>query len=139
MIKRTMVSVGMLLAVTGCATNSVCDDYKKTLEVEVRVQGRWNALIEKKYDIAYTYFTDSYKSTVSEKDYKKIINPKIEWKAVDITRTRCSEEACDVHVTASYHMPPQLGLPRGMDSNDYIVEKWLRKDGEWWFIPPLKK
>lgn len=138
LIKKNAV-IGLVVLLSGCAANSVCEDYQKTLEVESRVQARWNALIEKSYDIAYTYFSSSYKSIVSEKDYIKTINPNIEWKKVDITRTRCTGDSCEVHVTANFHMKPQFGLPQGMDTNNFIVENWLRKDGEWWFVPPLDK
>ena len=116
-----------------------CQDYKSTLVVEQRVKARWQALIEKKYESAYTYLANSYKDAVTLKEYEKSMNPRIEWKGIDITRTRCDEAVCEVHVTANYYMPPQFGLPQGVESKDYSVEKWIFKDGEWWYLPPLKE
>ncbi|PKM10012.1 MAG: hypothetical protein CVV13_14635 [Gammaproteobacteria bacterium HGW-Gammaproteobacteria-3] len=139
MIKTTLMAAATAAALSGCAANSVCEDYQNMLAVETRVQNRWQDLIENKHQSVYTYFVGSYKAMVSEQDYLKTVNPRIQWKSVDITRTRCSQDTCDVHVTAKYHMPPQFGLPQGVDASSMIVEKWLRKDGEWWFIPPLKK
>ena len=124
------------VALAGCSTQE-CKDYSETLKVEKRVEGRWNALIEKNFKSAYTYTSESYRDMITEEDYTKSMNRKIIWKSAEITRTRCNEDVCKVHLTLKYHVLPQFGLPRGADSMENTVENWLRKGSEWWYLPPI--
>lgn len=124
---------------SACTVDKRYEDYLNKLDVEIRADGRWKALIKKDYAEVYAYMAESYRDVVSLPEYLQTINSRIIWDKFDIMRTRCEEDICKVNIKATYHILPMFGIPRGTEGTQTVKENWLYHNREWYYLPPIKE
>jgi len=128
-----------VMCLSACAVNHDYQDFLDSKAVEVRVAGRWDALVKRDNVKAYGYLTPNYREMTSQEDYMKSVNPRIVWDDFDIIRTRCEEQVCKVNVESKYHVPPMFGIPHGMNATEIVKETWMYDSSDWYYLPPQGK
>jgi hypothetical protein len=99
-----------------------------------RAESRWNALIKGDYEGAYGFLSSAQRSVVSLQQYKRSIGGVVQWqvaKADDIRYDLPTVAAVSVAVTYRF-VPPGSG-GKEFESVRRMQEKWLYKDGVWWY------
>lgn len=124
--------LGMVAALTGCASGVGSVAAHKEQIVEQRAQERLNHLKGKNYAQAYAYLTPSYRSVVSAESYGNQFGNGATWTDATVKSVQCeTDERCTVNVDLKV-----LVVARGFGSKPLsanLVETWLKEDGQWWF------
>lgn len=104
--------------------------------VEERAQARWDALLARDFDTAYTLYSPGYRSANSRVDFEiELRTRRVVYTSADVLESRCEGDACTVITKVGYRVgSPVPGVPQ-WDSERRIEERWVRTGGEWWFVP----
>jgi len=129
-----LVAVALLAVVAGCASmgGGLAKDSPpavKEAAVAERAKARWQALIKKDYDGAYSYFSPASRETTTLAKFQtRIAN--IEYRAVSIDKVECVAEVCNVKLTLTYDFPQAktTGVVTPLD------ESWIIDQGQAWFV-----
>lgn len=134
MLKKIVKRIGIilvLLIVSGCA---LLVEREPEEVVRQRSMDRWSALIEGKLETAYTYESPEYKELYSFSDFRKKIRGVGVWQKVDVEKTTCKEDSCEV--TTRIYVRIKMGL--GFDevkTDGPATEHWIRdKSGQWYHV-----
>ena len=121
----------VLAAVSACAANPPADNV-----VAERAQARWDALLAGDYAAAYVYYSPGYRSSKSAVDLGMDIRTrKVKYRSAQYQDQSCEKDTCTVRVEVGYEVTkPVPGLNK-WESKSIISEKWIKSDGEWWFLP----
>lgn len=130
---RWIVIVAAVVA-AGCATTSgeLAPNAPAALKEKVvaeRANARWQALIERDYAKAYTFFSPASRETTPLARYREQIQA-IEYRAVKIDKVECVEAVCKVKLTLTYDFPPAKA--RGVVTP--LDEDWIIDKGQAWFV-----
>lgn len=126
-----LAAAALLLA--GCAATT-----PKTPEQAVaeRAQARWDALLARDYETAYTYFSPGFRSSVDLDAYRtQRSRQRVRWTEADLLGVECDGQVCqaEVRVAYEYRMPVQgVGT---VTSRRPLSENWIRADGKWYYVP----
>ena len=140
---RMAVSLAVLvcagsLFLSGCA-HLYPEGSEKWQEVqrevlETRAVDRWNALIKRDMEKAYSYTSPEYRSVVSLQQYKGKYGRSVEWRMARVVNVSYDGPAV---ATVSVEVTYRVGIPGSggemFESPKAISEKWIYKDREWWF------
>jgi hypothetical protein len=100
--------------------------------VRGRAQTRWDLLIAKKLQDAYGYISPSYTKLIPYSIYAAGINSDA-WRKANVAQALCTPEVCEVFVNVGVKISVgRLGL---VDHESLVREKWIRTNGQWWFVP----
>ena len=124
-----MLTAGCKLDVSGLSTGQ---------DVESRAKARWAALIKRDFQAAYAYTTPGFREVTPERVYATSFGNGVVWKSIELDKTECESERCKIHLTLNYSIQSVAGLPHPVDLKDVLVETWIKREGEWWFVPPLR-
>lgn len=122
-------AVGVVLAVTGCATVGPAPVPEKGREALVmeRAQARWEALVNDRIAEAYGFYSPASRSVMTLQDFTRSIKSGF-WKSARVDRVECqAEESCEAQVTIEY-------LFQGRRVSSPLRETWIRTDGKWWYV-----
>jgi hypothetical protein len=100
---------------------------------------RWSWIIEGKPELAYDLMSPGYRSTRTRDDYAtRMLNRPVKWTKAEYVDHDCSsEEACLVKVKIDFKITmPQVGE---VESTDVLLERWVRSDAQWFFLPDENK
>ena len=101
----------------------------KEAAVAERAKARWQALIKRDYERAYTYLSPaSREATTLAKFQTRIAN--MEYRAVNVDKVECVAEVCNVKLTLTYDYPPAKA--RGVVTP--LDESWIIDQGQAWFV-----
>jgi hypothetical protein len=65
--------------------------------------------------------------------YKGTVNPRL-WKGAKVTGVECStDDSCRAKALIGYRVMLRMGA--SFDGEQELSEAWLRRDGQWWFVP----
>lgn len=110
------------------------------LDVEVgeRVKARYAALVAKKYETVYGFFSPSFRQSWTYREYMIMRPPVVTYSSAELVSVKCAtQEACEVGVNVKYTPSADVrGVPKGLEVSRFNEEKWIRVDGQWWFYPP---
>lgn len=125
---------GVLTALTGCA--GLGAPVTPEQAVKERAQARWEALIKRDFDKAYTYLEPSYRALNSAEAYGNGRGTIASWTAAEVLDVTCPDaDKCTTKVRINVNAP---GMPKGLrDINTVVNETWLREDGQWWLFQKL--
>lgn len=102
--------------------------------LETRAVDRWNALIKRDMEKAYSYTSPEYRSVVSLQQYAGKYGRSVEWRMARVVNVSYDGPAV---ATVSVEVTYRVGLPGSggemFESPKLIFEKWIYKDREWWF------
>lgn len=102
-----------------------------------RAEERWEALLNKDWEKAYSFELPEYRKTHDLSKYKRRYGSSIQWKHVTIKSVDIQEDqkTADVSGELTYQFVAP-GAGGGMvETMTSIKERWLKKESEWWFIP----
>jgi hypothetical protein len=128
------VGISTLLSV-GCAKKDPAE------LVRQRAIERWDLLAEKHAVKAYDYLSPGYRSTHTLEQYVAFVaTARVQWKAAKVESVQCEEgDVCTAKLTVVTVLPGAvIQRPSDMEYPAPVVEKWVRSDGEWYFLPDSK-
>lgn len=127
-------SVLLLAACVGLPGGGAAPD----VEVGERVKARYAALVAKKYETAYSFFTPSFRQSWTYREYMIMRPPVVTYSSAELVSVKCAtQEVCEVGVNVTYTPSADVrGVPKGMAVSRFNEEKWIRVDGQWWFYLP---
>ncbi len=103
-------------------------------ELEPRVQGRWDALIDKNFEQAYQYFSPAHRRLFPLQHYLSSTGSSVNWLSSEIIDIKINEERAEVKVrmVSTLDLPMGVGDDFGQFTKD-LRETWLWVDGQWWY------
>lgn len=124
----------IVLIMAGCASSGGKSVSKRPLD---RAVERWGHLIERKGELAYDYLSPGARSQINRDTYASDIAVRpVRWTAVAPESENCSsEDVCEVKVTISFKVRMPVQGVGDVESKQLVTEKWLRTDGQWYFVP----
>jgi len=134
LIRIAAVASFLLFALlSGCATAPQSDDEI----VAERSQARWDAVLARDYETAYSFYSPGFRSTRSVADLEiKLRLQRIRWTNAKYRDHSCTGDSCTVRVDLTYKVSSPVPGVDSWNGFDLIEEQWVRTGGEWWYIPP---
>lgn len=98
-----------------------------------RAQERWDALLARDFDRAWTYLTPAEREKVSLQDYKNRFGAAGAWKGARVRNAKCVTGRCAafVNLTIAVSAPGFASMPPEVSGFD---EEWVLEDGQWWYL-----
>ena len=140
-VRLPLVALFVLL-LSACASNAVVTETAKSAKsdddiVVQRAQARWDAMLSKDLETAYSYYSPGYRSTMSLPDFVfKQRTRRVKWETAEYLGHTCTERSCKVKFKTGFRVDkavPGMDVYRGSDE---IEETWVKPDDEWWYVPP---
>lgn len=128
---------GMALVALAVAVLSACATQPQGgTTVEDRARQRWEALLSADLDSAYAYYSPGYRSAHSRVDFEiGLRTRRIQWTSASVEGSQCEGDRCTVTTRVGYRIgSPVPGVPK-WESERLIEERWVRTEGQWWFVP----
>lgn len=127
--------VSMALMVTGCAGFSGNSEPPELVVRQLATQ-RWQALLARDFDKAYSFAVPGYRKIKSLEYYKaNRQGAPVKWLSAEVLRVECEAERCKVVV----QLESKATLPfsyRGNISSG-IDEVWVLENRRWWMLETL--
>ncbi|MDZ4728682.1 MAG: hypothetical protein SH820_01915 [Xanthomonadales bacterium] len=104
--------------------------------VEERAQQRWDALLSRDFDTAYSLYSPGYRSANSRVDFE--ISQRIRKVTIlvaQVNGSECSAQACTVNATVQYRVGSPVPGVSKWESSSKLQERWVKTDGKWWYVP----
>lgn len=120
--------------VQGCAIKGGYRDESSILRE--RAVDRWEALLNKNWEEAYSYELPEYRATHDVAKYKRRYGSSVQWLHVKIEAVEIKEDhhTADVFGELTFQfMAP--GSSQNIRNTSEFRERWVKKDSEWWFTP----
>jgi hypothetical protein len=103
--------------------------------VREKAAARWEAVLGKDYDAAYSFLSPGFRSRETAEKYRgRFVEGKAEWKQAEVVGVTCEEESCVVMVDAKYLFAGVPPFPP-MEVETQEEEQWVFTQGEWWHVP----
>ncbi len=101
----------------------------KQAVVGKRAEERWQALIHRDFDRAYTYFSPASRQVIPIGDFSKRMS-QFPYRAVKVDKVVCEAELCTVSLTLTYDYPQMkmTNVPTPLQ------ESWLIEGGQAWLV-----
>ncbi len=140
--RRRLGTPGLLLAfmltgvfLSACASKAPAPESPENSIAE-RAQDRWDALLAGDFETAYAFYSPGYRSTTSVVDLAfELRSRRVFWTSAQYREHSCLENTCTVVFDVGYTINrPVPGLTK-WDSSETMEEKWIKTDGQWWFLP----
>jgi hypothetical protein len=132
LLRQSSILALCLLALSACATSPAARDKL----IAQRAQARWDALLARDYETAYSYLSPGYRSTTSVTDFEISVRARrVQYISAEYRSHGCEEAVCTVQMMVGYRVVrPVVGLPE-WKSTSLVEERWINSDGGWWFLP----
>ena len=121
---------------SGCGVNPAAVSEaspSKEQAVAKRAGERWTLLVAGDLDGAYRFVSPATREVLSLRSYKSGVNPRL-WKSAKVTGVECSsDDLCRAKVLLGYRVNMKMGAT--FEGEQELSEAWLRRDGQWWFVP----
>lgn len=123
--------LGVSILVSACATAPTANEI-----IAQRAQARWDTLFSGDLNGAYQYFSPAYRSSVSSIQFqRRVLTQKVIWTGAEYIDSDCSDVSCKVKILLKFSVIGAVpGVPR-FDSQQEVVENWVKSEGQWWFVP----
>ncbi len=103
--------------------------------VRDKAAARWEAVLGKDYDAAYSFLSPGFRSRETAEKYRgRFVAGKAEWKEADIVGVACEVESCVVTIDAKYLFAGVPPFPP-MEVETQEEEQWVFTQGDWWHVP----
>ena len=126
--------LGVLL-ISGCASQTTTPENSRD-SVEVRAQARWDALLAGDFESAHSYYSPGYRSSASAVDLAVSVQlRRVRWTTAEYQEHECAENACTVKFRIGFIVNQPVPGLKQFDGSDFIDEKWVNTEGQWWYLP----
>lgn len=120
-------------ALAGCATMAPQSAEEAVLE---RAQERLDLLLAEDLAGAYEYLSPGYRSGVTLPAYQReVLTRPVRWTSAQAIESDCSEDVCNVRITLEFEVYGAVPGMTRFKSPGSSEERWLRIDGQWYFVP----
>jgi hypothetical protein len=137
LIGRPAVQITLLVLVmllSACAATNTASSAKDP--IPERVQARWNALLAEDFETAYSFYSPGYRSANSLTDFELSIRlRKVQWQSAEYLEHSCEESLCTAKIKMGYRVASPVPGINEWKSHSVIDEKWIKSDGQWWYLP----
>ena len=123
----------LVLLVSACSgTTGKEDDLLRE-----RAQLRWDSILSRDFDTAYSLYSPGYRSKHSRVDFEIDLRMKrVRWTSAEYVRRECTENRCVLTFNVGFKVSkPVPGLAEFRNTS-MVDETWVKTRGEWWFVPP---
>ena len=133
-IQISAVAAAMML-LAACATGGKSPAAGAQTAGE-RAVARWQAIIDRKAELAYDYLTPGVRSSKTREGYASEQTQKpLTYLSVALDDEDCAADACTVRVELQYELAiPIEGITRKRFPA-FVEERWVRIDGSWFLLP----
>ncbi len=110
--------------------------------VDSKSVARWQAIVDKDYDKAYSYIADSYQKIEDLNTYRLRIaaaQVNTQWQGAEFRGKICDESQCEVKLGLKYKYVFPKASMGSVESTAQIMEKWIKEDGEWKILPSAEQ
>lgn len=131
----------LLTAVAAQADVQAHDVQAHEQTLRQRVEARWDALLKRDYEQAYTFFSPTYRAVFSLEQFGRDQRsgvPVVDAEVADIEIDTPKDDSEISRATAIVNVAYQASLSESVGMTDIINtyrEQWLQRDGEWWYVP----
>jgi hypothetical protein len=101
-----------------------------------RAQDRWEALLAGDFETAWGYYSPGFRSTTSVIDLAFVMRSRrVRWTSAQYKEHSCLENSCTVIFDMGFTVYRPVPGMNKWDGSDRVEEKWVKTDGQWWFLP----
>ena len=102
-----------------------------------RAQKRWDALVSGEYEVAYTYLSPGFRSTLTPEEYRASMRSRtVKWVSGTVVKAHeCEPQRCQVTVKVDFKVPSRLPGVGNYAMAQGLEENWINVDGVWYFVP----
>jgi len=112
---------------------SVTVDAAVEAQLKERVLARWQALIKRDFEVAYSFETPAYRAIYTPRQFMGQQGGQVGWRAAKVKEIRYDDPNVAwvlVEITFQFAEAGENGQVRDMTQD--LNEIWLRKDEQWW-------
>ena len=121
------------LALAACATTPAPTPEEAVLE---RAQERLDLLLAEDLAGAYEYLSPGYRSGVTLPAYQReVLSRPVRWTSARAVASDCSEDVCNVRIALEFEVYAAVPGMSRFKSPGAGEERWLRIDGQWYYVP----
>ena len=132
---RVVLAAAAGLALAGCGM--LVKKNEDASVIKTKAVQRWDYLIAKQADKAYDFLAPGYRQTISREQYAHNMNGRgTRWSKVHYNSQTCDADTCTVRLSVDYTIKLG-GLAGDTKSMGFAVEKWIKADGVWYYLPPI--
>ena len=120
-------------SIAGCGTMALTGDTpaaQKEKVVAERAAARWQALIKRDFDTAYSYLSPSSRSALTLERFKANVG-NLAYREAKVEGVTCEAETCDAKLQVTYDHRVMKGV------TSPVGEKWILDKGQMWYVWPL--
>lgn len=130
LVRYAVLALAALL-LAGCASTPQYEN-----PVERRSQARWDALIGKRFDEAYVYYSPGYRSAHSLNDFIVDMGTKrVRWESATYRDKHCEKDSCKVRFDLVFTVNKPAPGVSSYEGKSVSEETWVKLAGEWWYVP----
>jgi len=101
-----------------------------------RAQARWDALLAGDFETAYGFYSPGYRSSTSIFDLAfEIRSRRVHWTSAQYKEHSCLENSCTLIFDVGYTVNRPVPGFNKWDGSDVLEEKWVKTNGQWWYLP----
>jgi len=102
--------------------------------VAERAQARWDALIERDFELARSYYSPGFRAQNTASGFASAMQGRpVRWDDARVDMVDCSRDKCTVKVNVTYTAIAAPGHLADMQNTRPLNETWIELDSEWWY------
>lgn len=102
--------------------------------LEQRVVARWDALIKKDFETAYSFTSPAYRKLYTLNSFKSKFGNKVTWKRIEVVGVDFKGDNAAIVGIILHFVYYTTQMDKPLDMKTYIQEPWVREDGQWWYL-----
>lgn len=127
----------MLLIFTAALVSACAGNPPEGDPVRERAQLRWDSILSRDLDTAYSLYSPGYRSTTSRVDFEIHLRmQRVRWTSAEYLSRECENDRCIVKFKVSFAVNQPVPGVSVFESSSNVDETWVKIDGEWWYVPP---
>lgn len=142
-IRRQAIGMVAIVALVFLTTAGAVQSEDLTRALQQRVEDRWQALLARDHDRVYAFHSPTYRAVFTREHVKRGLQAEVPVSSANLVRVELDAESgpgnvqvATAIVNVRYHVPVPFSSGTEEITNTYR-ERWLWREGEWWYVPPM--
>lgn len=103
--------------------------------LEQRVTARWDALIHRDFETAYSFTSPSYRALFPLNAFKGQFGESADWRRIEVVTVDFKgEDAATVGINLYFGYYHSGAEKPEIEIKTYVQEPWVSVDGQWWYV-----